>query len=314
MTNVRRTLTYARSSRPWPPAVSPRAPGRAAGPSPRSDAVPAPRRRLLGGDVAGTDAAGRRRRLIVGIGLYEMFFDTCPASPACASRPASGWWPAALTGGARRLRAGAARAAGRATARWRWRWPAWSPRRGLRRAHADQPDVVVERPLPAPWPTVHRVNDGPLAYRYLVGMRRDTCSSSCHSAIRAGTCATSTTPGLHGKRIVNGYSGYFPDGYRARAARLAGLWSDRDAAWRAVTSSGATHVLVHRDALPAARRPGRHRLGAAGRGDAGGVVCRRRRVARVAAALIARSRPATGRILSVVRPHPADGEVRHARC
>jgi hypothetical protein len=54
--------------------------------------------------------------------------------------------------------------------------------------------------------------------------------------------------GLHGKRIVNGYSGYFPDGYAARAARLAAIWTEPDAAWQAVTSAAATHVLVHEGA------------------------------------------------------------------
>ena len=57
--------------------------------------------------------------------------------------------------------------------------------------------------------------------------------------------------GLHGKRIVNGYSGYFPDGYLRRAAKLAGLWSDRDGAWDAVRTSGATHLLVHSSAYHA---------------------------------------------------------------
>jgi hypothetical protein len=51
--------------------------------------------------------------------------------------------------------------------------------------------------------------------------------------------------GLHGKRIVNGYSGYFPEGYRARAARLASVWQDPAAAWQSVATAGASHVLVH---------------------------------------------------------------------
>ena len=61
--------------------------------------------------------------------------------------------------------------------------------------------------------------------------------------------------GLHGKRLVNGYSGYFPAGYRARAARIDAVWSDRAAAWDAIRSSGATHLLVHREAYVAPEGP-----------------------------------------------------------
>ncbi len=46
----------------------------------------------------------------------------------------------------------------------------------------------------APWPSIHRVNDGPLAYRYSSACRRTPCSSSCRSAIRRGISATCTTP------------------------------------------------------------------------------------------------------------------------
>ncbi len=103
----------------------------------------------------------------------------------------------------------------------------------------------------APWPSVHRLNDGPLAYRHALLMPADTVLLEMPFGDQAWDLRYVYYAGLHGKRIVNGYSGYFPPGYLARAARLANLWSDRDAAWTALTTAGATHVLVHERAYPA---------------------------------------------------------------
>ena len=97
----------------------------------------------------------------------------------------------------------------------------------------------------APWPAVHRLNEGPLAYRHALLMADDTVLLELPFGDQAWDLRYVYYAGLHGKRIVNGYSGYFPDGYRGRAAHLANLWSDRDAAWDGLTTAGATHVLVH---------------------------------------------------------------------
>jgi hypothetical protein len=100
----------------------------------------------------------------------------------------------------------------------------------------------------APWPSVHRVNDGPLAYRHLLLMPSQTVVLELPFGDQGWDLRYVYYAGLHGKRIVNGYSGYFPDGYAARAARLAAIWTEPDAAWQAVTSAAATHVLVHEGA------------------------------------------------------------------
>ncbi len=100
----------------------------------------------------------------------------------------------------------------------------------------------------APWPTLHRLNEGPLAYRHALLMPADTVLLEMPFGDPAWDLRYVYYAGLHGRRIVNGYSGYFPDGYRARAARLAALWRDGDAAWAAMTSAGATHVLLHQGA------------------------------------------------------------------
>jgi hypothetical protein len=54
---------------------------------------------------------------------------------------------------------------------------------------------------------------------------------------------------VHWKRLLNGYSGGFPDGYKARVALLERVARQPDAAWRALRDAGTTHVIVHRGAL-----------------------------------------------------------------
>ena len=47
----------------------------------------------------------------------------------------------------------------------------------------------------------------------------------------------------HGRPLLNGYSGVFPQSYRDRVARLGNPLADPDAAWAALAP--ATHVVVH---------------------------------------------------------------------
>lgn len=53
----------------------------------------------------------------------------------------------------------------------------------------------------------------------------------------------------HGKRIVNGYSGAFPPGYRRRLAAIQRFQVDPEAAWDALLDAGTTHVVVHTPAF-----------------------------------------------------------------
>jgi hypothetical protein len=60
---------------------------------------------------------------------------------------------------------------------------------------------------------------------------------------------------VHWKRLVNGYSGYFPQRYQARVARLARPMESPDDAWRALADTGVTHVIVHETAFPERGEP-----------------------------------------------------------
>ena len=50
----------------------------------------------------------------------------------------------------------------------------------------------------------------------------------------------------HWRRLVNGYSGYFPRRYVDTRAALRDGLSDPDGAWAALRGDGVTHVIVHR--------------------------------------------------------------------
>ena len=56
---------------------------------------------------------------------------------------------------------------------------------------------------------------------------------------------------VHWKRLVNGYSGAFPDRYKTRVALLERVASNPEAAWQALRDAGTTHVIVHEGALNA---------------------------------------------------------------
>jgi len=54
---------------------------------------------------------------------------------------------------------------------------------------------------------------------------------------------------VHGKPVLNGYSGAFPPGYKRRAAALQRFDSDGALAWGALVEAGTTHVVVHTPAF-----------------------------------------------------------------
>jgi hypothetical protein len=254
MTNVRRTLTYAVMCAVAAAVVSPRL--RKVHGGERGDLTPflvlAIAFAVLMSLGPFPRAGGRQ---IVGVALYDVFFTSVPGYDGLRVPARFGMIAGALLA----VLCGYALAA---IGRWR---------RGGAAALAAIALVFIAEvwavPVPTnltwsssaryqpPWPTVQRVNDGPLAYRYLVAMPEDVTLLEMPFGDQGWDLRYVYYAGLHRKRIVNGYSGYFPDGYRARAARLAGLWEDRDAAWAAVTSSGATHLLIHRDAYPPLEGP-----------------------------------------------------------
>lgn len=54
---------------------------------------------------------------------------------------------------------------------------------------------------------------------------------------------------VHQQRLLNGYSGGFPDIYHRHVAALHRPLARPDLAWQTLTAAGTTHVVVHRDAF-----------------------------------------------------------------
>jgi hypothetical protein len=59
--------------------------------------------------------------------------------------------------------------------------------------------------------------------------------------------------GIHRRPLVNGYSGFAPEGYVRRRPFLSHIPFDLDTATRVLISTGATHALVHEGAFPDGR-------------------------------------------------------------
>jgi hypothetical protein len=59
--------------------------------------------------------------------------------------------------------------------------------------------------------------------------------------------------GYHRRPLVNGYSGFFPEAYVRKSAFLTHIPTDLDAATKALSTTGATHALVHEGAFPGGR-------------------------------------------------------------
>lgn len=249
MTNVRRTLTYAALCLAAALLLSPRL--RAWLRTPPHDPTPFLALAVVFAVVMSLGPLPRiGGRQIVGLGLYEAFYTWVPGFDGLRVPARFGMIAGAL----------AAALAGCALARlaaWRRIGPAlvvalgglfvaeaWAVPVPINLSWASSPRYTT------PWTTLHRLDDAPLAYRYLAAMPDDVRVLELPFGDQAWDLRYVYYAGLHGTPIVNGYSGYFPDGYLRRAARLHNLWNDREGAWNAVTTSGATHVLVHRSAYP----------------------------------------------------------------
>jgi hypothetical protein len=53
---------------------------------------------------------------------------------------------------------------------------------------------------------------------------------------------------IHRRKLLNGYSGFFPSGYGPLTIALAHIPEHAEASWQVLRGSGATHVLLHEGA------------------------------------------------------------------
>jgi hypothetical protein len=101
-----------------------------------------------------------------------------------------------------------------------------------------------------PPPRVEPANDAPAVYHTLAGLPADTVVAEFPFGDPAWELRYVYYSSVHWKRLINGYSGGFPQSYKVRVALLQRVRDNPDAAWRALRDAGATHVIVHTQAFP----------------------------------------------------------------
>jgi hypothetical protein len=107
-------------------------------------------------------------------------------------------------------------------------------------------DTAVQPP-----PRVEPAADAPAVYATLAGMPSDTVVAEFPFGDPAWELRYVYYSTVHWKRLLNGYSGGFPQGYKVRVALLQRVRDNPEAAWRALRDAGTTHVIVHRRAMTA---------------------------------------------------------------
>jgi hypothetical protein len=100
-----------------------------------------------------------------------------------------------------------------------------------------------------PPPRIEPAADAPPVYHTLANMPDDTVVAEFPFGDPAWELRYVYYSTVHWKRLVNGYSGGFPQGYKVRVALLQRVRENPDAAWHALRSAGTTHVVVHQHAM-----------------------------------------------------------------
>jgi hypothetical protein len=100
-----------------------------------------------------------------------------------------------------------------------------------------------------PPPRIEAAADAPAVYHTLAGMPVDSVVAEFPFGDPAWELRYVYYSTVHWKRLLNGYSGGFPHGYKVRVAWLQRVRENPDAAWRALRDAGTTHVIVHQRAM-----------------------------------------------------------------
>jgi hypothetical protein len=103
-----------------------------------------------------------------------------------------------------------------------------------------------------PPPRVEPASSAPAVYRHLRLSADDVVIAEFPFGDPAWELRYVYYSTVHWKRLVNGYSGGFPQGYKVRVARLQRVNQFPVAALQTLIDAGTTHVIVHEAAMPAA--------------------------------------------------------------
>jgi len=97
---------------------------------------------------------------------------------------------------------------------------------------------------------VEPASDAPVVYQHLAGMPNATVITEFPFGDPAWEIRYVYYATVHWKRLVNGYSGGFPQPYKVRVALLQRVAENPEAAWQALRDTGTTHMIVHEAAFP----------------------------------------------------------------
>jgi hypothetical protein len=100
-----------------------------------------------------------------------------------------------------------------------------------------------------PPPRIERAADAPPIYHQLRTMPAGTVVAEFPFGDPAWELRYVYYSTVHWKRLLNGYSGAFPHGYKVRVALLQRIADNPDEAWRILREAGTTHVVVHEAAF-----------------------------------------------------------------
>jgi hypothetical protein len=97
---------------------------------------------------------------------------------------------------------------------------------------------------------IERAANAPVVYQHLAEMPNATVITEFPFGDPAWELRYVYYSTVHWKRLVNGYSGGFPQGYKVRVALLQRVAENPEEAWQALRATGATHMIVHEAAFP----------------------------------------------------------------
>jgi hypothetical protein len=101
-----------------------------------------------------------------------------------------------------------------------------------------------------PAPRIYPREHAPAVYHQLANLRPDAVVAEFPFGDVTWELRYVYYSTVHWRRLINGYSGGFPQGYRRRVALLQRVRDNPEAAWKALRDAGATHVVVHESAYP----------------------------------------------------------------
>jgi hypothetical protein len=100
-----------------------------------------------------------------------------------------------------------------------------------------------------PAPRIEPAASAPAVYRHLATMPGDLVIAEFPFGDPAWELRYVYYSTVHWKRIVNGYSGGFPQAYKVRVARFERIALEPEQAWHTLIEAGATHVVLHEGAV-----------------------------------------------------------------